>query len=89
LKTISHKNDKHEYFLHYMPYSEEDEKLGMVCTTAGDIDVPPDTVYPPNKNAHPVAFRDVAEGRTLPEFQLVYISDGEGIFCAESKTYVV
>lgn len=61
-------------FLHYLPYSEEDEKLGMVCTTAGDIDAPP------NKNAHPVIFREVAEGRTLPEFQLVYISSGEGIF---------
>jgi AraC-like DNA-binding protein len=80
---------RRESFLHYLPYSEEDEKLGMVCTTAGDINVPPNTVYPPNKNAHPVVFRNVAEGRTLPEFQLVYISEGEGVFCAEDKTYKV
>lgn len=72
-----------------MPYSKEDEKLGMVCTAAGNIFVPPNTLYPPNKNAHPVPFREVAEGRTLPEFQFVYISDGEGAFYAEGKTYTV
>jgi AraC-like DNA-binding protein len=76
-------------FLHYLPYSDEDEKLGMVCTTAGDINTPPNTVYPPNKNAHPVAFRTVAEGRTLPEFQLVYISEGEGVFSAGGEAYPV
>jgi AraC-like DNA-binding protein len=80
---------KWEPFLHYFPYSEEDEKLGMVCTTAGDIDVLPNTVYPPNKSAHPMIFRQVAEGRTLPEFQLVYVSNGEGIFAAGGKTYTV
>jgi AraC-like DNA-binding protein len=82
-------NGTSESFLHYLPYSEEDEKLGMVCTTAGDINTPPNTAYPPNKNAHPVAFRTVAEGRTLPEFQLVYISDGEGIFSAGGAAYPV
>jgi AraC-like DNA-binding protein len=82
-------DDKRECFFHYIPYSKEDEKLGMVCTTAGNIFVPPHTVYPPNKNAHPVPFREVAEGRTLPEFQFVYISDGEGVFCAGGRTYTV
>jgi AraC-like DNA-binding protein len=82
-------DDKREYFFHYIPYSKEDEKLGMVCTTAGNIFVPPHTLYPPNKNAHPVPFREVAEGRTLPEFQFVYISDGEGAFRAEDKTYTI
>jgi AraC-like DNA-binding protein len=82
-------DDKRECFFHYIPHSNEDEKLGMVCTTAGNILVPPNTVYPPNKNAHPVPFREVAEGRTLPEFQFVYISDGEGVFYAESRTYTV
>ncbi|MDR0643569.1 MAG: AraC family transcriptional regulator [Treponema sp.] len=78
--------DKESYFFRYLPYSLEDEKLGMVCTTAGSIFVPPNTAYPPNKNAHPLVFRNVAEGRTLPEFQLVYISDGRGVFCAEGKS---
>jgi AraC-like DNA-binding protein len=76
-------------FLHYLPYGEEDEKLGMVCITAGTTDVAPNTVYPPNKNDHPVLFRPVAEGRTLPDFQIVYITRGQGIFNAEGITYTV
>jgi AraC-like DNA-binding protein len=78
-----------DYFFSYLPVSEEDRKLGMVCTAAGEIEVPPYTEYPPNKKAHPVVFRNVAEGRILPEFQMVYISNGEGIFSAEDKTYTV
>jgi AraC-like DNA-binding protein len=76
-------------FWHYIPYSEEDKKLGMVCTTAGSTEIPPNTVYPPRKNLHPVPFRPVAEGRTLQEFQIVYITDGEGVFSAEGNTWQV
>jgi AraC-like DNA-binding protein len=76
-------------FLHYLPYSGEDERLGMVCTTAGCIKVEPNTIYPPHKNDHPVLFRHVAEGRTLPEFQLVYITEGQGVFSTEDSTYEV
>ncbi|GHT78337.1 transcriptional regulator [Spirochaetia bacterium] len=78
-----------ESILHYLPYSKEDEKLGMVCTTAGSIDTAPNTVYPANKNDHPVAFRQVAVGRTLPEFQIVYISRGKGVFGCDEKNYRV
>jgi AraC-like DNA-binding protein len=76
-------------FLHYLPYSEEDEKLGMLCTTAGSVDVQPGTVYPPQKNDHPALFRPVAEGRILPEFQIIYVTKGEGIFSCCSNTYHV
>ena len=76
-------------FLHYLPYSEEDEKLGMLCTTAGSTLVAPGVVYPPQKNDHPALFRPVAEGRILPEFQMVYISSGEGVFNSGGVTYQV
>ncbi|MDR2476285.1 MAG: AraC family transcriptional regulator [Treponema sp.] len=76
-------------FRHYLPYSEEDEKLGMLCTTAGTIHVPPGIVYPPQKNEHPALFRPVAEGRILPEFQLIYITEGEGIFSSAGRDYQV
>jgi AraC-like DNA-binding protein len=76
-------------FLHYLPYSEEDEKIGMVCTTAGSVEVKPHTPYPPDKNQHPALFRQVAEGRSLPEFQIVYVTRGEGIFGVEGRTYRV
>ncbi|MDR1353014.1 MAG: AraC family transcriptional regulator [Treponema sp.] len=78
-----------EAVLHYLPFSEEDEKLGMVCTTVGDVEVPPGVEYPPNKNEHPAIFRNVAEGRVLPNFHIIYITKGEGIFEAEGKSYTV
>jgi len=76
-------------FLHYLPYSEEDEKLGMICTTAGTARVEPGLVYPLRKNDHPAIFRPVAEGRVLPEFQIIYITDGEGSFSCGDETYKV
>ncbi|MDR1411816.1 MAG: AraC family transcriptional regulator [Spirochaetaceae bacterium] len=78
-----------EAVLHYLPFSEEDEKLGMVCTTVGNVEVPPYVEYPPNKNGHPAIFRNVAEGRTLPNFHIVYITKGKGIFEADGKSYTV
>jgi AraC-like DNA-binding protein len=76
-------------FFHYLPFSQEDRQLGMVCTTAGNIEVEPNTSYPPRKQQHPPLFRQVAEGRTLPEFQLVYITQGQGIFETAGTTYTV
>jgi AraC-like DNA-binding protein len=78
-----------DFFMHYLPYSEEDERLGMVCTNAGDTKIAPRTVYPPRKSEHPAAFRSVAEGRILSEFQIVYISEGRGIFKSEARTWTV
>ncbi len=63
--------------------------MGMLCTTAGTIEVQPNTVYPPAKNEHPALFRQVAEGRILPEFQLVYITKGQGTFSAGDREYTV
>jgi hypothetical protein len=76
-------------FWHYLPYSKEDEQLGMVCTTVGSQDIPPNTVYPPYRNRYPVLFRPVTEGRILPEYQIVYVPKGEGVFSAAGKTWKV
>jgi AraC-like DNA-binding protein len=76
-------------FLHYLPYSREDEKLGMVCTNAGSVEVPPGTEYPPKKDEHPFHFRSVATGRILPEYQLVYITRGNGTFAAGEKIWKI
>jgi hypothetical protein len=81
--------DSWDSFLHYLPYSKEDEKLGMLCTTAGTVKVLPGIEYPPQKNQHPALFRPVAEGRILPEFQIVYIPDGEGIFISGNAEYKI
>ena len=76
-------------FLHYLPYSKEDEKLGMVCTTVGTQNITPGTVYPPFKEKHPTPFRSVAESRVLPEYQIIYITEGKGIFSAAGNTWDV
>ncbi|GHV75209.1 transcriptional regulator [Spirochaetia bacterium] len=76
-------------FLHYLPYSAEDERFGMVCTTAGSADILPNTVYPPRINDHPLIFRQVAVGRVLPEFQIVYITKGQGALTVEDTDYTL
>ncbi|MDR1307373.1 MAG: AraC family transcriptional regulator [Treponema sp.] len=81
--------EKQDSIFHYLPVSEEDEKLGVICTTAGNNSIPPRVVYPPNKEAHPAPFRPVAEGRILPDFQTVYITEGEGVFNADDRSYQV
>ncbi|MCL1992842.1 MAG: AraC family transcriptional regulator [Spirochaetes bacterium] len=81
-----HRDDS---FFHYLPYSKEDEKLGMLCTTAGAARVPVGTVYPPKKNEHPPLFKPVAQGRVLPEFQVVYVASGQGVFESGGAAYRV
>ncbi|MDR0639697.1 MAG: AraC family ligand binding domain-containing protein [Spirochaetaceae bacterium] len=87
MKLQTDKNS--ESFMRYITYGREDEKLGMICTNAGFTRVKPYAIYPPNINAHPAAFRKIAEGRILPEFQIAYIARGEGTFEAEDTTYKV
>jgi AraC-like DNA-binding protein len=67
-------------FFRYLTYSEEDEKWRVVCTDAGHNEIGPRTEYPPHKSGHPRSFKSVAEGRTLGEYQVVYITRGSGIF---------
>ncbi len=76
-------------FFRYLAYSEEDEKWQLVCTDAGHCEVAPGTRYPPNKDEHPQAFKSVAVGRTLAEFQVIYITRGRGVFEAGQETHVV
>jgi AraC-like DNA-binding protein len=75
--------------IQYIPYSGEDERLGMLATTAGRVRTLPGAAYPPRRNEHPALFRSVAQGRTLPEFQIVYITRGEGSFTLGARTYRV
>ncbi len=76
-------------FFRYLTYSEEDEKWQFVCTDAGFNDVGPRTPYPPNKEEHPQAFKSVAVGRTLNEYQIVYITRGRGVFETGGTTFSV
>jgi AraC-like DNA-binding protein len=60
-----------------------------VCTDVGYTEVAPHTRYPPNGEGHPQAFKSVDVGRTLQEYQIVYITKGRGVFEMNQKTHVV
>ncbi|MGB9686096.1 MAG: AraC family transcriptional regulator [Rectinema subterraneum] len=76
-------------FFRYLTYSDEDEQWEMVCTDAGYTEVPPYTIYPPNKEGHPRIFQRVAVGRTLNEYQIIYVTKGEGVFETSGRHYDV
>lgn len=65
--------------LYYLPVSPRDEQWGIVCTTAGYQHVPPGTPYPVSEHPENYLFYKGC-GRTLDEYQLVYITAGQGRF---------
>ncbi len=85
----SHAPDSDTSFSRYLTWSEEDEKWQLVCTDAGYNEVAPNTRYPPKIEDHPRAFKSVAVGRVLSEYQLIYVTKGEGEFRTEGKEYPV
>jgi len=67
----------------YLNITDADDNWGLYVLGSGLADVPPHTKYPPTK--HPVNYMfDWKHGRTLPSFQILYITKGEGVF--ETKT---
>ncbi len=65
--------------LNYLITSEEDELWGLTVTTVGHQNIAENASYPPEN--HPLEyFFNVDNGRILNEYQLLYITDGNGIF---------
>jgi AraC-like DNA-binding protein len=83
-------NKTSESFIRYLNTGTEDEQqFGMACTDAGYTRGKYKSVYPLNINDHPVLYRSVVDGRVLPEFQIGYVSSGEGVFETETAKYKV
>jgi AraC-like DNA-binding protein len=62
-----------------MVSSEEDDLWGLTVTTVGHQTIAENENYPPKD--HPAGYYfDVNKGRILNEFQLLYISEGNGVF---------
>lgn len=60
-----------------------DDKWGMTVTTAGKQSIPPGSGYP--LAIHPSAYLFSAKkGRSLDEYQIVYITEGKGKFASAS-----
>lgn len=67
----------------YLNISNSDDYWGLYVIGAGLADVPPNTKYPPTQ--HPARYMfNWKHGRTLPSFQILYITKGEGIFETKS-----
>jgi AraC-like DNA-binding protein len=81
---------KHEknYNIKYLVASNIDELWGLYVTTIGYANILPNTNYPPK--GHPSSYWFSPDtGRVLHDYQLIYITKGEGIFesanCKPSK----
>jgi len=67
----------------YFNITKNDEMWEIVVTTVGYQSIPPNSSYP--RSPHPKShIFNPAEGRILKEYQLIYISDGQGYFESES-----
>ncbi len=68
-------------FSRYLPVNQEALLWEIYCNDAGCTQIPPGSNYPPRPDIHPKSFAEtVATGRVLREFQIVYITAGEGWF---------
>jgi len=63
----------------YLSFTDQDRNWGIVCTTVGRQRAVPQGKYP--VDSHPTGYQfRTSSGRTLHEYQLVYISEGSGWF---------
>jgi AraC-like DNA-binding protein len=70
-------------FYAYFPVAPKDRTWGLHATSFGRVRVPPNSPYPPG--AHPESRQfGWEQGRTLQDYQLLYIQDGAGTFEATS-----
>ncbi len=70
--------DKNKH-LKYLVANAADESWGLFITTIGFQSIQANTPYPPKNHPSSYLFRTEA-GRRLNEFQLIYITEGEGVF---------
>ena len=67
----------------YLTINPADQKWGLAINSVGHQSIAENEVYPPN--AHPTRYLfNVENGRTLNEYQLLYITKGRGTFCSKS-----
>lgn len=67
----------------YLIVNEMDRKYGLWVNSVGFQTIPPHSPYP--LKDHPSGyFFNVEKGRVLPEYQLVYITKGRGLFTSDS-----
>lgn len=76
-------------YFKYLPVSKEDEDWGLCVLNAGCTHIGPSSSYP--SDSHPSHHNfNWKNGRKLEEYQIIYITNGEGIFeSASCKQQVI
>jgi AraC-like DNA-binding protein len=75
-------------FFKYLTPGQEDIRWGLYLFCAGKAHIPPNTVYPPTE--HPSGYYFTWDhGRVLNEYQINYITEGEGIYENDSGRYKI
>jgi AraC-like DNA-binding protein len=65
-------------FFKYLTHSQEDKNSGFYLTVGGHAQVLPESEYPPK--GHPSGYHFLwKKGRILQEYQINYITEGEGV----------
>jgi AraC-like DNA-binding protein len=72
-----------ENFFNYPTYSEFDTKWGVVLTALGHTHILPNAIYPPLPHPKHHQF-SVQKSRRVTEYQIIYITSGEGYFESEN-----
>jgi len=76
-------------FFKYLTYSDDDLKWQITCTDVGSNEIKPLEKYPPNMEKHPLSHKSVSTGRSLNEYQIIYITKGRGLFESYGKKYKI
>jgi AraC-like DNA-binding protein len=72
----------------YLTHNAEDKVWGMYLTVAGSARVEPDADYPPS--GHPTGYHfNWYNGRILQEYQINYITEGEGVMETRDGTFPI
>lgn len=71
--------------IEYLMTEEADRSFGLWVNTIGLQKIEPNMTYPSKENHSKGYFFNVREGRVLDEYQLVYITDGEGNFYSKKN----
>lgn len=66
-------------YFKYLTTSEEDINWGLYLNVSGSALIKPGTLYPPFEHPSEYYF-NWETGRTLQEYQLIYITEGAGVF---------
>ncbi|NSW95038.1 MAG: AraC family transcriptional regulator [Bacteroidales bacterium] len=70
----------------YLTHNPDDKKWGLYLMVAGSARIMPNTNYPPR--GHPTGYNfHWSNGRILQEYQLNYITEGEGIMETRKSRY--